>query len=179
MSVDCQTAAVRASMPLPQPGPVVFAGNKTALMILGAAVTLAHLDEGDPVPINMPTADVTALDIRYEDPATLQLVVADSKGRVTTLQVTADKPGPHSTQELHKGPVLSAAFLPQGLVATGGMDRSLIICEWDNGQLRVPPRRLELTLRCAGVKTAGVQGDHERKRLEDLRDRAEAKAAHF
>lgn len=177
VSVDCEAATVSASMPVTQPGPVVFAGNKTALMTLAETVTLVHLDEGEPLPINVPTADVTAVDIRYEDPAMLQLVVADSKGRVTTLQVPAGKPEPQATQQLHEGPVLSAAFLPQGLVATGGMDRCLTICEWDSGQLRVL-RRLKLTLRCAGVKTAGVQGDHERQLLEALRDRAEAAAAH-
>src|SRR5207247_4412551 len=61
---------------------------------------------------------------------------------VTTLQVTVNddtpEPGVQSTQQLHEGPVLTAAFLSQGLVATGGTDRSLVICQWDNGQLRAP-----------------------------------------
>jgi hypothetical protein len=55
------------------------------------------------------------------------------------------------------------------------MDRSLMICEWDNGQLRAR-RQLQLTLRCAGIKTDGVQGDRERQVLEKLRARAEADA---
>ncbi len=175
MSVNCQAAAVSASVALTQPGPVVFAGNKTALMTQAETVTLVLLDEGDFVPINMP-ADVTALDARYEDAATLQLIVGDSKGRVTALHVTAGEQGPQATQQLHEGPVLSVVFLPQGLVATGGTDRSLTICEWDSGQLQVL-RRPKLTLRCAGVKTEGVQPDHERRLLEDLRDHAEAEVA--
>jgi hypothetical protein len=177
MSVDCQAAAVSASVRLTQPGPVVFAGNQTALIALSETVTLAHLDEGDSVPVRVAAVDVTALDVRYEDPARLQLVVADSKGRVTTLQVTAGEPGPLTVQQLHEGPALCAAFLPQGLVTTGGMDRSLIISDWDSGQLRVL-HRIKLTLRCAGIKTTGVQGDHERQLLEALRDRAEAGVPH-
>ena len=177
MSVDCQAATVSASVRLTQPGPVVFAGNQTALIALAETVTLAHLDEGNSVPVKVAAADVTALDVRCEDPASLQLIVADSKGRVTTLQVRAGEPGPLAVKQLHEGPALCAAFLPQGLITTGGMDRSLMISDWDSGQLRVL-HRIKLTLRCAGIKTAGVQGDHERQLLETLRDRAEAGVPH-
>ena len=62
-----------------------------------------------------------------------------------------------ATQRLHEGPVLSAAFLSADLVATGGMDRSLTICEWDRDQLRTL-HQLKLTLRCAGVRTDGRPG---------------------
>jgi hypothetical protein len=71
----------------------------------------------------------------------------------------------------HAGPVLSATFLSQGLVATGGTDRSIFVCEWDGQQLKIL-HELKLTLRCAGVKIAGVQREHERLLLEELRDNA-------
>ena len=171
MSVDCQAATVSASVRLTQPGPVVFAGNQTALIALAETVTLAHLDEGNSVPVKVAAADVTALDVRCEDPASLQLIVADSKGQVTTLQVRAGEPGPLAVKQLHEGPCCARPSCLRALY-DGGMDRSLMISDWDSGQLRVL-HRIKLTLRCAGIKTAGVQGDHERQLLETLRDRAE------
>jgi WD40 repeat protein len=81
--------------------------------------------------------------------------------------------GTPATQRLHDGPVLSVVFLSADLVATGGMDRSIAICEWDRNHLRAL-HQLKLTLRCAGVRTADVRGEHERHLLESLRARAEA-----
>jgi ActR/RegA family two-component response regulator len=176
ISVDCRAATVGARVRLTHPGPVAFAAHKTALMTLaGNVVAIARLDKRDSLPIEVP-ADVTALDVRREEPGTAELAVAETSGEVTTLQVTVSggtpEPGALTLQHLHQGPVLSITFLAEGFVATGGMDRSLIICECDNGQLRAL-YRLNLTLRCAGIKTVGVQGNYERQLLEALRDRAE------
>ena len=131
----------------------------------------------DPVPVTVPVADVTALDLRHDEPGVVQLVVGDGEGQVSVMRVpvNGDPPaaGAEATLPLHSGPVLSATFLSQGRVATGGTDRNLIVCEWeDDGQFRAV-HELKLTLTCSGVKTAGVQGDHERLALEALRDGAE------
>jgi hypothetical protein len=106
----------------------------------------------------------------------IQLVVGDGAGQVSALRVPVNgeppKAGFEATQRLHSGPVLAATFLSRGRVATGGADRKLIVCGWEDGQL-LPRHELRLTLPCSGVKTVGVEGDRKRQVLEALRDSAE------
>jgi len=178
VSVDCERATIAVGLQLVNPGPVAFAADQTAALITaGNHVAIAKPGRPDPVPITIPAADVTAIDLRHDEPGVVQLVVGDGEGHVSLLRVpvTGDPPaaGPEATLQPHSGPVLSATFLPQGRVATGGTDRNLIVCEWeDDGQFRAV-HELKLTLTCQGVKTAGVQGDRERLVLEALRDSAE------
>jgi hypothetical protein len=54
----------------------------------------------------------------------------------------------------------------------GSSDRDLVVCDWDQGGLRIRDR-LKLTLRCVGIKTASLRGDRERLTLDTLRRKAE------
>ena len=177
VSIDCEGATVTAGLQLTQPGPVAFAADQTAVLTTARDhLAVANSEMRKPVPVTVSAADVTALDLRHDEPGPVHLVVGDGEGQVTAVQVPFDgdpqAAGAEATLRLHSGPVLSATFLSQSLVATGGTDRSLIVCEWDDGQLRTL-NELKLTLRCSGVKIVGVQGDRERRALEALRDSAE------
>ena len=175
MLVDCEAAAVVASMRLMHAGPVAFASDTAALMEDKNRIALVPLDRRESVPI-LDSYDVTDIDVRKPEPGTARLIIANGRGEAISQTVTAHddvlEPADLRVQKLHEGPVLSVAFLSQDLVATGGMDRSLVISEWDNGRLRLL-HRLKLTLRCAGLKTAGVQTERERQLLEALRHHAE------
>jgi hypothetical protein len=177
VSVDCEGATLAAGLQLTNPGPIALRADQTAVLTAdGRHVAVARPDMRDPRPVAAAAADVTALALFDGEPRMVELVVGDSKGQVTASRIPVDggprAVGAKATLRLHSGPVLSAAFLSQGLVATGGTDRSLIVCEWNDGQFRAL-RELKLTLRCSGVKTAGVQGNRERLALEALRDNAE------
>ena len=174
-SVDCENGLATV-VPLTHRGPVAFAGRETIAMPLAAdTVGVVRLNEPDSTPSKVAAADLAAIDARGGTGA-VELMLTDSKGHVMVLKVpvhgTVPETGAVTAQELHEGPVPAAAFLSQRLVATGGVDRSLVVSEWDGGQIRVL-HRLKLTLRCAGIRTAGVQGETERRFLEELRDRAE------
>jgi transcriptional regulator with XRE-family HTH domain len=176
--VNCEAAEVDAAVALTHDGPVAFAGNQAVTMPVAAnAIGFARLNQPDRTPLRLPVTNVTAVDVHREEGDAARLLLADGEGHVTSLRVAPDGEAPElstlATRRLHDGPVLSAAFLSADLVATGGMDRSLAICEWDRNQLRTL-HQLKLTLRCVGVRTSGVRGEHERRLLEALRARAEA-----
>jgi len=178
--VNCDAAEVDAVVTLTHDGPVAFAGNQAATIPMSAnAVGLARLHQPDRAPVRLPVADVTAVDMHGGEGDAARLLLADGLGQVTSLRIAPDgearELSASATQRLHDGPVLSAAFLSADLVATGGLDRSLTICEWDRDHLRIL-HQLKLILRCAGARTAGVRGEHERHLLEALRARAEADA---
>jgi hypothetical protein len=143
------------------------------------AAAFLRLNQPDRPPVKLPVADITAVDVHYEVGDAARLLLADGAGNVTSLYVAPEGETPElsapATQRLHDGPVLSVAFLSADLVATGGMDRSLTVCEWDRNQLRTL-HQLKLTFRCAGVRTTGVRGENERHLLEALRAHAEADA---
>jgi hypothetical protein len=175
-------AAIIADVPLATPGPVALGTGQGAVLTAdGKHVAVVRPGaQREPQPVGEGAADVTALALFDEDPDLTRLVFGDSEGRVTVLCMPANgSPGAidvQATRRLHSGPVLSAAFLSKRLVATGGADRCLAVCEWDGQQFRLL-RDLKLTLRCSGVKTDGVQGKRERLILEALRDRAEKQPA--
>ena len=178
VSVDCEGVSVAAAVELTHRGQVVFAGDWALVVPFGNnTLELARLDRSDLNPLEIPTADVTAVDMRCEATGEAQVVLADSTGRIIGLRVSTNcnvlKLGAQLTRQLQGGSARAVAFLSQDVCVVGGMDRSLMVCDWDHDDLRIT-RRLKLTLRCAGVTTAGVQGDRERKALEALRDRAEA-----
>ena len=177
IAIDCESATIVAGSQLTNAGPVALSTDQpTVLTAAGRHVTVSGPDKREPQPVAVAAADVTALALFDDQPGVVQVIVGDGEGQVTALRAPLDGDlraiGAQATLGLHSGPVLSAIFLSQGLVATGGMDRRLIVCEWDDGQLRAL-RELKLTLRCSGVKTAGVQGNRERLALEALRDSAE------
>jgi NACHT domain/Pentapeptide repeats (8 copies) len=177
MSFDCQTASADATVRLAHTGPVAFAGDDIVMIPLGKnAVGIAQLRGADPKPVEIPVADVTAAAMRYDEPGEIRLALADSKGKVTCLEVAVNgdesRIGTGVSCQLHRGPGLAATFLSKETVVFGSSDRDLVVCDWDQDGLRIRDR-LKLTLRCVGIKTAGVQGDRERLILDTLRQKAE------
>jgi hypothetical protein len=178
--VNCEAAEIDSLVALTHDGPVAFAGNQAVTLPVSVdASGFVRLNQLDRPPVKLPVADVIAVDVHSEEGDAARLLLADGEGNVTSLHVAPDGEAPElsapTTRRLHDGPVLSVAFLSADLVATGGMDRSLTICEWDRNQLRTL-HQLKLTFRCAGVRTTGVRGENERHLLEALRANAEADA---
>lgn len=176
-SVDCQNASVGATVRLAHDGQVAFAGNDVVMIPLDKnAVGIVQLQGASPKPFEIPVADITAAAMQYEEPDKIRLALADSKGTVICLQVTmnGDEPQIISRVSCHlrRGPVLAAAFLSKETIVFGSSDRNLVICDWDQDELKIRDR-LKLTLRCVGIKTAGVRGERERLNLEMLRQKAE------
>ena len=177
VSVNRERGIVSHGSQLTNPGPIAFAADQTAaLTVTGNEVAVVNPDMREPVSVTVSSANVTALDLRHDQPGLTQLIIGDSSGQVSALWVPLDGDPlatiTEATLRLHSGPVLSATFLSPNLVATGGTDRSLNVCQWEDGQFRTL-YELKLTLPCSGIKTADVQGDRERLVLEDLRDAAE------
>ena len=177
VSVNCATATITTSLQLPGAGPVAFAADQIAMLpTAGNHVVIALPDTREPLAVTVPAGDVTALDLSLDQRGAIQLIVGDGDGHVSALRVPVNGGPPAAAAEAtlrpHTGPVRSATFLSQNLMATGGADRNLMVYEWEDGQLRAL-HELKLTLRCSGVRTAGVQGDRERLVLEALRDSAE------
>ena len=177
---DCPSASIRAMVRLPERSSVVFANDRTAVLPVDQGKTgIARIDGIDLKSREIPVEDVTAVDVRSSSDGEIRMIVGDSRGNVAPIRadvnsetIDFDAPIP---QRLHEGAVLAVCFLSQNVVATGGRDRSLTICDVDHSELRVA-HRLVLTLRCADLKTVGVQGDRERQALEALRDKAASEA---
>jgi len=177
LSFDCHEASVNAVIPLVSRGPVIFARDVAALAPLGQnLVRVSRCNSDRLTGVSIPVDDIIALDMRYREAEVIEIILADSKGYALPLTCSADlsevRLGRQTSLKLHEGPVLSTAFLSQNTIATGGADRSVIVCDWDHGQLRMA-YPLKLTFRCVGIKIAGVRGDYERQALEALRHKAE------
>ena len=177
LSFDCQVASVNAAIPLISRGPVIFARDVAVSAPLGKSlVRISRFNSDHLTEVSIPVDDVIALDMRSREADVIHVILADGKGYAVPLRCSADLSelilDRQTSLKLHEGPILSTAFLSQGTIATGGADRSVMVCDWDHGQLRIA-YQLKLTLRCVGIKIAGVQGDYERRALEALRHKAE------
>lgn len=69
------------------------------------------------------------------------------------------------------GPVTAVTFLDDTRVASGGRDRSIVITRIEaeeNSKPGIQERKLQLTLRCKGMKINGLIGPDEQQKLRDL-----------
>lgn len=79
-------------------------------------------------------------------------------------------------QQIHDGPVTAITFLDDLRVASGGVDRAIVITRINSdadtliGKIE---RRLHFTLRCKGMQIRGLTGAEEQRRLQELITKAE------
>jgi hypothetical protein len=75
------------------------------------------------------------------------------------------------SDQIHEGPVTAVTFLDESRIASGGQDRSIAITRVDTMGVSRPgiqERRLQLTLRCKGMKVNGLKGAEEQQKLREL-----------
>jgi WD40 repeat protein len=80
---------------------------------------------------------------------------------------------------IHEGMVTTVTFLDASRVVSGGRDRAIVVTRINNeGQTLAGTleRKLQLTLRCKGMRIKGLGGVDERRKLNELIAKAEAKA---
>jgi WD40 repeat protein len=75
---------------------------------------------------------------------------------------------------VHEGPVTAMVFLYESRILSGGKDRAIVIIRIDAKEnSEVQERKLQLTLRCKGMRINGLKGPAEKQKLDELIKRAE------
>ena len=78
-------------------------------------------------------------------------------------------------QLLHeKGkPVKDISFIDECRIVSGGLDKTIKLLTFNpDGQTVGDPKEFKMTLQCQGMKVDGVIRDQERKRLQELINKA-------
>lgn len=172
---ECNSASILTMIEIPDRGPVAFAGDQIIVCPIGNnSFGLGKLGGRRLKMHELPGTGITAIDVMRGEGHSVYIALADDNGLMTCIRSTSNDDFPAfetvASQQLHDGPVLSAAFLSPSAVVSGGVDRNLTVCDLDQGDLRIA-HQLRLTLRCARLRVDGVEGERERQRLMSLRDR--------
>jgi ubiquitin-like protein Pup len=146
-------------------GNIVLRSRHGACRVLSLASGGLSEDAG-PIDFGQPMA------ARISDDC-VQLFVGDEEGVVTWMNLFTNdglKGGPQTPLAAHDGWIASIAELRDGLIATGGVDRTVSVIEPTADGTLIERQSLRLSLPCAGVVTSGMRGESEREALERLRD---------
>jgi hypothetical protein len=70
-------------------------------------------------------------------------------------------------------PVKDICFIDECRIVSGGLDKTIKLLTFNtDGQPVGDPKEFKMTLQCQGMKVDGVIRDKERKRLQELIDKA-------
>ncbi|WNV82874.1 pentapeptide repeat-containing protein [Umezawaea sp. Da 62-37] len=129
-----------------------------------------------PSAMSWPSLQVSAITMRTDPAGETLVATGHEDGLATVHQVVGGQATARWKRQMHTGPVTAIAFLGEGRLVTGGVDRGLCVThtggDSDDGEVT----RYELTLRCGGVKLDGVRGPDEQSRLRRLAKSSSARS---
>lgn len=171
---ECASRQGKLDMPIRSLGPFAVLGDTAvALPTASNSIAIEFLlnNNAEAATVAIPIEHVSAVALRQSGEDDLMIAVGTLTGRVCLMR--ARRAGsecevvPEWDAQVHEGAVTSVCFLSNEMFVTGGVDRLVAVHEIGNAATQTI-RRLQLTIRCAGVQTDGVLGPTERLMFDRL-----------
>lgn len=173
---ECTSRQGKLDIPIRSLGPfAVLDDIAVALPTASNNIAIEFLlnNNAEAATVMIPIEHVSAVALQHSGEDGLMIAVGTLTGRVFLMR--AGRSGsecevvPEWDDQVHEGAVTSVCFLSNEMFVTGGIDRLVAVHEIGHTTARTI-HRLQLTIRCAGVRTDGVLGPTERLMFDRLRD---------
>jgi hypothetical protein len=136
-----------------------------------SVVRLCGTHHGKQIDVHVPLESVTSLDAVLLPTGEIDVVAGEAEGRLRVFRVARDGTATEIFCEtVHAGAVRSVTFADPQTLVSGGRDRKIAVTS-TQGAIG---RTMQLTVRCKGLKTDGLEPKAQRDRLEELKSRVAA-----